>query len=350
VGITTNQKEKTVMNNNSSHPGDGCRGDHRSLATEKVRLRGPQDVLTAIPYLLGFVPDRSLVVLALADGQVQLTARLDLPTPEKAPTAAVTLARALAKTATSDVMLVGYGEAVEVVSALTTFAAVVPWPVREILRVEADRWWSLTCYDPQCCPPGARLTVNAAVAAPLIAASGSPAASRADRAAALGPGPTSLLDQVGALLDTTLPDLDADQQYAAVCDIRATRHDGRAPMTPEHAAFLHQALRDVRVRDACTIWVDEAALNLWLDLLPTAPPGWVAPAATLLALTAYQRGDGALSVLALDRALDDNPGYHLAALVDQFTTRGISPATVSAVLSQALMDRPPLGASPPRTP
>ena len=51
-----------------------------------VRLRGPNDLLTAIPYLLGFAPDRCLVVLAMADGRLEVTARpvsythLTLPT------------------------------------------------------------------------------------------------------------------------------------------------------------------------------------------------------------------------------------------------------------------------------
>ena len=46
--------------------------------SEPIRLRGPSDVLAAIPSLLGFRPQGSVVLLALRpDGVVACAARAD---------------------------------------------------------------------------------------------------------------------------------------------------------------------------------------------------------------------------------------------------------------------------------
>ncbi|MDQ6849192.1 MAG: DUF4192 family protein [Actinomycetota bacterium] len=43
-----------------------------------LQVRGPADLLAAVPYLLGFHPQESLVIIGLADNRVVVTARLDL--------------------------------------------------------------------------------------------------------------------------------------------------------------------------------------------------------------------------------------------------------------------------------
>jgi hypothetical protein len=319
--------------------------ENRFTVNGSVSLRGPNALLTAIPYLLGFAPDRCLVVVAMATGQLEVTARLDLPTPADAPAAAASLTRALSHTNTTDVMVVGYGDADSVIPVLTPFAAHLNWPVRETLRVEANRWWNLTCDDPTCCPPGAPISPSSEVTAAMIATSGAPAASRRDRAAALQPGPDHLLDEVRAALNA-VGSLEAADLYATLGQARTVRQERRAVLDAGDAAVLLHAVRDLAVRDACCGWHDVGALNLWLDLLPTAPTGWAAPVATLLAVTAYQRGDGALAVLALDRATGDDPAYTLARLVDQLMAAGIPPADLTAVLDQALQANPLAAAQP----
>jgi hypothetical protein len=303
-----------------------------------VRLHDRADVVSAVPFLLGFAPDDCLVVLALAEGRLEVTARLDLPTPDQAPTAATALAQALSHISLTDLLVVGYGPAADVDPTLTAFTAWLPWPVRDMLRVTDDRWWSLTCDTPDCCPPGAPVTATPELAAALIATSGSPATSRTDRAAALQPD-DSVLDAVTVALDT-VPLWSATQRYAALWTARHARREHRARLEAGEAARLLSAVADVRVRDACCGWRDTGALNVWQDLLPMAPTGWVAPVATLLALTAYQRGDGALAVLALERASGDDPGYTLARLLDQVIAYGLPPAQVTALVRQALAEHP----------
>ena len=45
----------------------------------RIRLRSPADVVAAVPVLLGFHPEHSLVVIGLKTGRVVLTVRVDLP-------------------------------------------------------------------------------------------------------------------------------------------------------------------------------------------------------------------------------------------------------------------------------
>ena len=85
------------------------------------------------------------------------------------------------------------------------------------------------------------------------------------------------------------------------------------------------ALRDVHVRDAVAVASRRrrprdqravalrAAQRFWLALTRSAPRGWVAPPATLLAMTTYRLGDGARANAALDRAFADDPDYSLRA-------------------------------------
>jgi hypothetical protein len=102
------------------------------------------------------------------------------------------------------------------------------------------------------------------------------------------------------------------------------------------AAWLALVLRDQRVRDdAWSRMLPEyraAHLPLWRDLTRLAQPGYVAAPATLLALVAWQSGNGALANAALDRALADDPAYQMAGLLRQAIDSGAPPT----------MARPPM--------
>jgi hypothetical protein len=101
-------------------------------------------------------------------------------------------------------------------------------------------------------------------------------------------------------------------------------------------AWLSVMLRDLRVRDDAWARMDpdykDAHLRLWTDLTRLARPGYIAPAASLLAFVAWQTGNGALANVALDRALSDNPGYSMAHLLRQAIDGGAPPS----------MARPPM--------
>jgi hypothetical protein len=111
--------------------------------------------------------------------------------------------------------------------------------------------------------------------------------------------------------------------------IAAYRGGGR--FTSDYqVAWLTVALQDLRVRDDAWARMDpdhkEAHLRMWLDVTQRAQPKYVAAPAALLAFVAWQSGDGALANVALDRALDDDPGYSMAQLLRQVISAGAPPS------------------------
>jgi hypothetical protein len=58
-------------------------------------------------------------------------------------------------------------------------------------------------------------------------------------------------------------------------------------------------------------------------------PGYLAAPAYLLAVTAWQDGDGALASIALDRALADTPGYSMAVLLRDALDAGAPPSVAA---------------------
>jgi len=95
-------------------------------------------------------------------------------------------------------------------------------------------------------------------------------------------------------------------------------------------AWLGLVLRQLRVRDDAWARMDpdwrDAHRRLWVDLLRRAEPPYVPAPASLLAFTAWQSGDGALANVALDRALDADPGYSMAHLLREAIDCGAPPS------------------------
>ncbi|HET7304466.1 MAG TPA: DUF4192 domain-containing protein [Segeticoccus sp.] len=61
------------------------------------------------------------------------------------------------------------------------------------------------------------------------------------------------------------------------------------------------------------------------DFCRVLPPEWAVGPLTVLAAHAWWRGDGALARIALERALDTDPGYRLAGLLLQLVDHGVRP-------------------------
>lgn len=128
-----------------------------------LRLRSPEDLLAVVPYVMGFHPSDSLVAVGFAGprGRVRCTVRIDLPESGdagRAKAVADQLAAMLERARVGTVTLVGYGplDRAEQLATLTQQRlAELDIPAPEVLWVDADRshYRSLSCADPDCCPP-----------------------------------------------------------------------------------------------------------------------------------------------------------------------------------------------------
>jgi hypothetical protein len=70
----------------------------------------------------------------------------------------------------------------------------------------------------------------------------------------------------------------------------------------------------------------DAMRMLLHDLAVLAVPPLDAPACTAYAWVSYMRGNGLVAAIALERALDSDPHYSLALLLDEALTRQVPPS------------------------
>jgi len=332
----------------------------------RLSLRSPEDVIAIVPYLVGFGPSNSLVVIGLTGKAVGFAGRLDLPTdPAELPDyrhAVEHLAGATARNATS-CLLVAYGPAPIVTPVMDLARETMPaagLPVLEALRVTDGRYFSYVCEDPDCCPADGRPVPGqgSRVQAAAVFAGMATRPSRADLAASIAAhtgqrrlqldhaaqkAAQRLRDEIdaasGGEADQTLP-IVRRRGIAAVDHAIAQHRAGQAPSDDE-AATLLILLHNLAVRDHAMLRTEATDVDLWIDLTRRASDDLVASTATLLAYAAWLRGDGALANVALERAEAADPDYTMAHLLHHALHAGIHPTLFHDWLIQAAATEPP---------
>jgi hypothetical protein len=312
-----------------------------------------------VPHLLTFQPRNSLVVIGTEGprARVRLTLRYDLPDPADAEACCQIAEHATSVLSAQHIetaAVVGYGPGERVTplaDALRERSPEFGLHISELLRVEDQRYWSYVCENPACCPPqGTPFTVGDHPSAEAFAAVGAPVlGSREELAATLAPivgEAADLMHQATRTAEERVARLVARVARAgqrasarrlivaagteAVIEAVTSYRKGDPLPAGNALAWLSVMLRDLRVRDDAWARMDpdykDAHLRLWTDLTRLARPGYVAPAASLLAFVAWQTGNGALANVALDRALSDNPGYSMAYLLREAIDSGAPPS------------------------
>jgi hypothetical protein len=338
-----------------SQPQQPQQPQHEDRVT--IQVGTPATLLATIPYLLGFVPEASLVLIGTVSpaSRVKVTLRYDLPDPPGAGVAADIAAHAVGVLRSQELtttVAVGYGPerlVDPVADALRDALRTAGIGLQEFLRVEARRYWSYVCANEECCPAAGvpidpitnsasaaptGITVlpdRAAVAARVAPLDGTAAESMRQATRRAERHVTQLLSKIrkSARLGA-VRQLIAAEGLAAVGAMITTYRDGGKFSTDYQIARMTVALRDLRVRDDAWARMDpshrDAHRRLWTDVTRRAQPGYVAAPAALLAFVAWQSGDGALANVALDRALADDPRYSMALLLRQVITAGAPPS------------------------
>lgn len=312
---------------------------------DSLLLRSPDAVLAALPYLLGFTPRESAVLLWIRRHRILLTQRVDLPAAgvEWSSWLDTVWSHQVSHQADDLVVVLATSrtDAGAVAEALVARADDTDVPVRDVLRVADGRWWSLLCEDGSCCPPHGRAIdadIRAAVAAEFTVMGVAPMQDRAELVRTLD-ADADLVLRRRALTEQAaaeLPDDGGDREpWREACLSLALKvlEVERAPSDVD-VPRLVVALSDIRVRDTL-LWecarADAAELRSALDVLSDAvrgaPDGRLAPAATACAAVAWLLGDGARSLIAVERALNDDPQYSLALLILQSLQAGLPPDT-----------------------
>jgi hypothetical protein len=320
-----------------------------------LRVRGPADLVHAIPYLLGFHPAASVVLVGLERGRVVVTARIDLADLAGTDLLATTMAalqrggaQAVVAVIFDDAALPGRQHSDEdlpwagLAGEVHTLADEHALALHEVALVAGGRLWSYTCDDPHCCPPDGRVLEGTSTVAATAAYAGLVALpDRNTMAALLDPD-----DDAERL--ALVPALDAGERDAVAAILRgdegkqnrsvvralfATARAWDEPgaevqLAPEQAVRFGVALQRYPVRDSIWLAIDDGRLDgreLWRQLAARLPAPFNAAPLFLFGWASYRRGNGALAGVAAERALAADPGYSAADLLLAALSQGLDP-------------------------
>ncbi|MEU4170341.1 DUF4192 domain-containing protein [Streptomyces sp. NPDC026665] len=396
------------------HGGDAghARDDHHAgslglpAGEHQVTLRTPAELADALPYLLGYRPDDSIVLVALHDrdrrGRFGGRARLGIPAhAEDWPAASDQLAQGLVKGserrgARPGSMVAylcqepGSGESGRDVmerlrplaQLLRTACGRLDVPVIEALCISDGRFWTYTCPGQGCCPPEGTamgLPGTSVLAAAATYAGLQVRGSLKELTARFHPWESTAALGQEVALDTAsvalVPRILGDDSRAGVAEETLTtarrlrdrfaaafpvsgirpsdlRDDGL--LEDDEAATLILGLQDRTTRDRAAQWMegDEAApaLRLWRALARRCVGPYREHAAaplTLAGWVAWSMGDELEAREALAMALGADPDYLFARLLHQACNEGLDPESVRRCLRAQRTDSDPNGPERP---
>jgi hypothetical protein len=316
-----------------------------------LSVRGPQDLLRVLPYVLGFHPDESLVVVGLHGGHLVFAARCDLA-DTASPGLVDRLVHAVVGADATEVIAVVYADDEvssepprlpygDVVAKLGEAAEHVGLVFVDALLLHRRRWWSYCCADERCCPQG-QLVDEHAPSALEAAATVAGMVALPDRAALeaqLDPIPMPERQALQELLGRHENDafeavLNGQAQRRRRSVVRALfaaarRADvGGVSLSDDQVARFGVALSDVDIRDSLWVAIDERRLDgreLWRLLARRLPTPYDAAPLFLVGWSAWRDGNGALASVAASRALVSDPHYTAADLLLAALAAAVNP-------------------------
>ncbi|MFG2051418.1 DUF4192 domain-containing protein [Micromonospora sp. NPDC048935] len=303
-------------------------------------LRSAADLVDAVPLMLGFHPERSVVVVGVRRDKLECFVRGDLnASPDE-------ILRCVARQGVDAALVAGYGPESDVTPAVETLIAALERAglrIREAVRVTDGLYWSYLCTDPDCCRLDGgpvQLDISAAEVAAVVAG-------------------RVILPTRDALVATV-------QQHQSIP--RAIQEEAWATLPPPATAAPQHWLRGLRVAVA---WVNaigsalthyhrgdrlrdvdvarlavllthkqgrfmawrgntgcQDEIAIWAEVARRLDPSLSAAPLVLLAVTAWRGGDGVLAGVALDRALREHPDDEVAQAVDGLLRLSFDPTHV----------------------
>ncbi|KRE41046.1 DUF4192 domain-containing protein [Knoellia sp. Soil729] len=326
-----------------------------------IRMRNTADLVALLPHLLGYHPSNALVLVCLREGRICLTAHQPLPPTREIHPALCDLLAGMAKADPEGVIIVGYEVARAAATAINLAAKAcseVGVRVHDRILVTSEGWQSLDTGE-----ASTTAGSTSAAIAELVAAGVAPLASREALAAVLEPtGDAAKVARHIARYTARRDDEDLLELFCSAWPVVLDVRDGAGQVASKIAARAVLAVHDVTVRDLLVArltpgtidpddvpgtmggairslpspaWANDTGWDLvrtqsrlqdrLVRLCAMTPDSHAAPPLTVLATWAWWRGDGALSRVAVDRALRCQPDYRLALLLEKMLDLAIPP-------------------------
>ncbi|MFM1750952.1 MAG: hypothetical protein RL658_1093 [Actinomycetota bacterium] len=316
-------------------------------------VKTPHDLLAAVPFLIGYHPTDSLVLISVKSDSLEMAMRIDFP--KNPPEGSYQLLASHLKRDNSEgALIVAYEPAdslagPEVLHNVADAVASLDIPIRELMLVRNNHWRSLLCSDDKCCPPeGNQIEefVNSRIAAEQVASgkvlpfSDSEGLTHSISATILAKDINWNAQVVGFRVDPDANNLNELQRDGAESILLLADFYSQNGFCKDYdlMARVLGRLSDIQVRDFALGCHTDQTINsywsMWRDLLRIAPPKFVAPVASVFASIAYENGEGALAHRALDRAIEDDPEYSLARLLRRVFSSGWPPSGFAQLRSE----------------
>ncbi|WP_107470059.1 DUF4192 domain-containing protein [Streptomyces sp. 3211] len=389
--MTNNHESRIPSDRPSISPSGAATGP-------QITLRSPAELADALPYMLGFHPTDSLVMVAVHGEGGRFGGRLRVGIPstpaeweDTARQVADCLIRGSERRAGKPDGIVVYlcqepaGEedGRRVMDRLRPLAqrirlacGALDVPVLEALCLSAGRFWSYVCPDERCCPAeGTRL---AAVGTSVLAATATFAGLQvrgslkeiegrlAPLRGAVADEAERALDRAAAVLVPRILDGTTREEVGAETIALARALMRRMTLAPpveggalgddwddallrhDEAASLILGLQDREIRDIAAEWMEDEeaapALRLWRALARRCVGAYAEHAAaplTLAGWVCWSTGDEPTARIAFGMALRADAEYRFAQLLHHACNEGIDPEGLRQCLREERRRREP---------
>jgi hypothetical protein len=315
-----------------------------TFGASDFHLNRPGTLIAALPAVLGFVPEKSLVLVTVEDGELGCVMRVDLSAElpgtlaHMADVAAASSPDAAIAVIVDDdgascrMCIEGHRQLAATLREHLDSHRIELLAAHVVDRLEAGGRWH--CVDGELGAGRIEDPMSSPMAAAAVLDGRRLYARRAELQEVIAMAdPTRAEALRGAMLraehDGDLrPDADARRDVEHALAMARGLSDGLEP-DEDDLARLGCGITDPRVRDtlyALAVGREaDRAEALWALLARTLPDPWRVEALVLLAFSAYARGDGPLAGVSLEAALRSDERHRMARMLDQALQSGMRP-------------------------
>lgn len=302
----------------------------------RVQITNPDEFTQIVPYLIGFTPEESLVIVVVTDGAVAVTARVDIADIEAAGQAEFLLDRMWARFPDADAHLIAYTTDQQAGWALLQRCSdhLPAEAIRQTVVVDGDTWHLPDGESGQTNRYGRvaadasflglqRLPSRSELVASLASAPETDdLAARMEAALDQLPPPVdtaAVITRMGELVRHNLP-ANADQAPAATMDVGDA---AQLALLAQHGKAREAALLSITRGDA------REHLALWRAVVNSVPDFSAEAPLFLTGMAAWVAGEGALAAITLERSEQvGEPGlYRPARLLSELIDQVVPPTT-----------------------